>query len=242
MAPPELLGGILTWAEWERMYERIVADFGFDPAADRAGRDELAAQVGARALRPAQLPSLADETVAIVGAAPSLSPTAVRSAPVDTIIAASGAAAVLTGADVSVDMVVTDLDGSPATAAWLSQLGHPVVVHAHGDNRPQLRRWLPSIATEHCLPTTQVRPRGPVVNAGGFTDGDRAAFLACGLGAAELTFPGWDFDDPSVGPAKRRKLAWAERLLHWLERRRGDRFPILAGRRADIDLGDLPAP
>ena len=79
-----------------------------------------------------------------------------------------------------------------------------------------------------------------VDNFGGFTDGDRAAFLADELGAADLRFVGWDFDDPAVGPEKARKLRWAERLLHLLERRRGDRFGVLEGRRAAIDPIPMP--
>jgi uncharacterized Rossmann fold enzyme len=79
-----------------------------------------------------------------------------------------------------------------------------------------------------------------VYNVGGFTDGDRAAFLADHCGADRLTFLGWDFDDPEVGPMKRRKLAWAERLLYWLERRRGERFGVLDGRRDAIDDSSLP--
>ena len=49
-----------------------------------------------------------------------------------------------------------------------------------------------------------------------------------------------NFDDPGVGPTKRRKLAWAERLLYWLERRRGERFDVLDGRREAIDRSGLP--
>jgi hypothetical protein len=43
-----------------------------------------------------------------------------------------------------------------------------------------------------------------------------------------------------VGAEKHRKLVWAERLLHWLERRRGERFSVLDGRRGEIDTSALP--
>ena len=62
-----------------------------------------------------------------------------------------------------------------------------------------------------------------------------AAFLADRCGAARLVFPGWDLDDPAVDGQKARKLDWAERLLRLLERRRGERFPVLDGRRESID-------
>jgi len=64
------------------------------------------------------------------------------------------------------------------------------------------------------------------------------AFLAAGgydVGAGRLVFPGWEFDDPDVGPMKARKLDWAARLLRWLERRRGERFGALDGRREEAD-------
>ena len=49
-----------------------------------------------------------------------------------------------------------------------------------------------------------------------------------------------DFDDPDVSEAKRRKLVWAERLLYWLEQRRGERLDVLEGRREGIDTSGLP--
>jgi uncharacterized Rossmann fold enzyme len=85
------------------------------------------------------------------------------------------------------------------------------------------------------LATTQAAPRGAVGNHGGFTDGDRAAFLADAAGAERLVFAGWDFDDPSVAPVKLKKLRWAERLLFVLERRRDETFSVLDGRRDALD-------
>jgi uncharacterized Rossmann fold enzyme len=122
----------------------------------------------------------------------------------------------------------------------LTERGVPVAVHAHGDNDGAIRKVVPDCDGAFVLPTTQAEPHGPVRNFGGFTDGDRAAFLADHLGAARLVLVGWDFDDPTVGSAKARKLEWAERLLHWLERRRDERFAALDGRRAAIDTDPLP--
>jgi len=114
--------------------------------------------------------------------------------------------------------------------------GTPVAVHAHGDNTDAVEELVPTFDAAAVLPTTQAEPADPVVNPGGFTDGDRAAFLADACGADRLVFPGWEFDDPTVGPEKARKLLWAERLLRWLERRREERFGVLEGRRDRIDL------
>jgi uncharacterized Rossmann fold enzyme len=226
----------MEFSRWEPVYELLLADFGFDRAADEAARDDLAQR--AVPFDPERLSGLDGATVAVAGDGPSLEATADVAADADAVLAAGGAASRLSAVGVGVDLAVTDLDSAPATAARLTREGVPVAVHAHGDNRPALREWLPRCDLEHVLPTTQAEPRGPVVNHGGFTDGDRAAFLADAFGAATLRFPGWDLDDPDVGPVKRAKLRWAERLLAWLERCRGERFSLLDGRRGPERVGE----
>ncbi|MDD1659113.1 MAG: hypothetical protein LUP92_02550, partial [Methanomicrobiales archaeon] len=56
-------------------------------------------------------------------------------------------------------------------------------------------------------------PLPHIHNFGGFSDGDRAVFLALGLDAGEVVIAGFDLDDPSVNPVKRKKLLWARTLL-----------------------------
>jgi len=228
----------VNFADWEPVYEEIIVDFGFDRAADERARDVLADLLGPdHPFDPGRLRTFADATVVVAGAAPSLPEEADRAAApaVDLVVAASTAADTLREAGVDVDLMVTDLDKNPGTVVDLTRAGTPVAIHAHGDNVPAVREWVPQCAAEHLLPTTQAAPVGPVENYGGFTDGDRGAFLADAFGAAELRFVGWDLDDPDVDPIKRRKLSWAERLLAWLEARRGDRFDVLDGRRDGIE-------
>jgi len=223
----------MNYRTWRPVYERILNDFGYDRVADEQARDRLADLV--TAFDESRLPRIDGATVAVAGAAPSLEAEASAAADADVVVAASAAAARLPEVGVAVDLMVTDLDKTPDTARALTHAGVPVAVHAHGDNVPAVERWVPHFDGAYVLPTTQAEPRGPVRNYGGFTDGDRAAFLADAFGAATLRFPGWDFDDESVGAEKRSKLAWAERLLHWLERRRDEQFDVLDGRRDRID-------
>ncbi|WP_436928398.1 6-hydroxymethylpterin diphosphokinase MptE-like protein [Halosimplex halobium] len=190
-------------------------------------------------LAPADL-DFGGETVAVVGAGPSLGDELDTVRAADAVVAASDAAAVVCEAGLAVDCMVTDLDEEGDAARELTAEGTPVAVHAHGDNRPALRERVPRLAVERVLPTTQAAPAGPVVNTGGFTDGDRAAFLADHCGADALVFAGWDFDDPDVDPLKAKKLVWAERLLRWLELRRGERFAVLDSRREGIEESVLP--
>jgi len=230
----------MDFETWEPVYGAILDDFGYDRAADERARDVLYGLLADRGTLDPRAIDVGGATVAVAGAGPSLESDLGAVQAADAVFAASTATDRLLDRDVGVDCLVTDLDKHPETAVSLTREGVPVVVHAHGDNIGTVRETVPRADTGAVVPTTQAAPRLPVRNFGGFTDGDRAAFLADHLGAARLTFPGWDFDDPSVGPEKARKLRWAERLLHWLERRRGDRFAVLDGRRKGIDTAPLP--
>jgi uncharacterized Rossmann fold enzyme len=221
---------------WDPVYEAILADFGYGREGDERARDVLAGLC-----EPFDESRLdLSGTVAVCGAGPTLGDDLTLARDAEAVVAASSAAAVCRDAGVAVDFVVTDLDGTPGVARRLAAEGVPVAVHAHGDNVPLVREHVPDLAGEQVLPTTQAAPAGPVRNFGGFTDGDRAAFLADAFGADRLTFPGWSFDDPDVTAEKRRKLRWAERLLYWLERRRNERFGVLDGRRDGIGASALP--
>lgn len=223
----------MRYATWRPVYREILADFGFDSDADERGRDRLAELTVPFDIDRLEL--LAGETVCIVGAAPTLLDELDTVRAADRAVVASSAAKTLREHGLTVDAMVTDLDGAPETSVELTHEGTPVVVHGHGDNVPLLERWVPEMDPEHVLATTQAEPRAHVHNFGGFTDGDRCAFLADAFGAGELTFAGWQFDDPSVDAMKAKKLRWAARLLGWLETRRGEEFAVLDGIRDDLE-------
>ena len=225
----------MRYREWQPAYEAILTAFGYDAAGDIAARDvlfELVTDAAPLKSDSIDLPG----TVAVCGGGPSLAADLDRARRADTVVAASTAADVCRDAGVAVDCMVTDLDKNPETAVELAAAGTPVAVHAHGDNVDLIEAYVPAIDVGSVLPTTQAAPRPPVVNPGGFTDGDRAAFLADACGADRLVFPGWDFDDAAVSAAKAEKLRWAARLLRWLELRRNEEFGVLDGRRGDIRL------
>jgi len=229
----------MEFHEWEPVYRKILADFGFDRAADERARDRLSALLAGADTLDLDGFSFEGAAVAIAGAGPNLADELDVAVDADAVVAASSAAAVLDDAGVPMDLVVTDLDGDPERALDLANGGTAVAVHAHGDNVPALERYVPRFAADAVVPTTQAEPVAPTVNAGGFTDGDRAAFIADHCGADSLVFPGWQFDDPTLGPVKARKLRWAQRLLYWLERRRDERFSVLHGRRSGL-ADDVP--
>jgi uncharacterized Rossmann fold enzyme len=200
---------------WAPIYHEILEDFGFSRE-----RDEEAASLLSGLLRrksPQDLLKDAsdivrDRMVIVCGNAPSLASEIERLPSKDGIfIAADGAAGVLLNSGIVPRIVVTDLDGPFATILQADREGSIIVVHAHGDNIDALKRCVPKL--RNVIGTTQSAPLDNVYNFGGFTDGDRCVFLAQHLGAADIRLIGFDYDDPSVTPRKRKKLSWAKRLI-----------------------------
>lgn len=227
----------MDFAEWDPIYAAILDDLGFDRAADERARDLLADFTSKFDLDRL---AFTDTSVAIAGGGPLPPEERARLRRADRVVAVARAAKICQREDIPIDLMVTDLDTVPQVAVALTQQGTPVAVAAHGDNIPAIEEFVPKMAHRNVLATTQAEPHGHLMNVGGFTDGDRGAFIADHCGAASLLFPGWDFDDPSVDLMKRRKLVWAERLLRSLERQRNERFGLLDGRRESIDMSAIP--
>ncbi|KDE55034.1 6-hydroxymethylpterin diphosphokinase MptE-like protein [Methanoculleus sp. MH98A] len=199
----------MRFADWEPHYTAILAYFGFEREADEAAARVLADL--ARRDDVALLETLIrGRPVTVCGNAPSLPGELDRIE--GTVLAADAAAEVLADHGIRPDAVFTDLDGATDVFIDLSEQGTVMVVHAHGDNVPLLRHWVPRI-TGPLVATTQAAPLAHVHNFGGFTDGDRAVFAADELGAASVRIVGFDLADKNVDPLKRGKLYWAGELL-----------------------------
>jgi len=200
----------MMFEDWEPFYDKILDEFGYSREEDRRAAQFLDENVEAFDL--SRLDALLhDQTVAVVGDAPALEPSSV---PEDAVVvAADGAAKRLAEAGVNIDVIVTDLDGAPAHAAETSHEGTVVAVHAHGDNVDALERYLSEFDVSNVLGTTQADASAfdALYNFGGFTDGDRSAFLADEYGAARIELVGFDFE--AAEGEKREKLRWARRLL-----------------------------
>ncbi len=195
----------------------ILEDFGFSKE-----RDEEAAEILSGMLPPAEpifqeaCTRISGKDIVICGNAPSLAReiedfrghTQVENC---VFIAADGAAAVLLQKGFLPDIIVTDLDGPFQEVLLAHDQGSLVVVHAHGDNIDALRKYVPQL--KKVMGTTQSRPLKNVYNFGGFTDGDRCVFLAREMGASSIKLLGFDFEDERVTPRKKKKLAWAKRLI-----------------------------
>jgi uncharacterized Rossmann fold enzyme len=205
----------MRFENWEPIYQCILDDFGFSRE-----HDEEAARLLSCLLRDRRPDEILGEAIDLVkgqdvivcGNAPSLVEEMKTRLKQDSVlIAADGATAVLFKEARLPSIIVTDLDGPFPAIKESNQKGSIVVVHAHGDNLEALKSCVPQLV--RVIGSTQSCPLHNVYNFGGFTDGDRCVFLARHLGAAAIEFIGFDFDDPTVTPRKKKKLAWCRRLI-----------------------------
>jgi len=199
----------MRFADWEPHYTAILDYFGFEREADEAAARVLAGLAGRDDVGLLEM-LIRGREVTVCGNAPCLVGELDRIE--GTVLAADAAAEVLADHGIRPDAVFTDLDGATDVFLDLSEQGTVMVVHAHGDNIPLLRHWVPRIAGP-LVATTQAAPLPRVHNFGGFTDGDRAVFAADELGAAAVRIVGFDLADKNVDPLKRGKLFWAGELL-----------------------------
>jgi len=203
----------MDFEEWEPIYEEIVEYFGFE-----RGEDERAAEILSGILPRDDLAHLEEicrgHDICVCGNAPCLAREI--SLVEGTVFAADAASLVLYSHGIRPDAIFTDLDGATDEFLEMNRNGTIVVVHAHGDNIPLIRHWVPRFPGP-LVGTTQSRPLERVHNFGGFTDGDRAVFAAHALGASRITILGFDLHDPDVDYMKKGKLSWAERRLALLE-------------------------
>jgi 2-amino-4-hydroxy-6-hydroxymethyldihydropteridine diphosphokinase len=205
---------------WETFYVQILKDFGFSRERDEAVAKELDASLGGRRASDAELWELIrGKIVTVAGNGPRL-PDEIDDVQ-GVLITADEATSVLVQEGAKPAVIVTDLDGAVVDQVKANDTGALAVVHGHGDNGPAVRKWAPLFAGR-TVATTQSRPSGGLRNFGGFTDGDRAVFLADHFGAARIHLIGFDFEHPSPKDgdprAKQRKLDWAYILLSALGR------------------------
>jgi len=227
----------LELKDWWPWYRRIVETFGYDQEDDQAAADLLSKLLAGKAADPSQLKKkVANHAVLVFGAGPSLEEDlrqAMREGFLKrftTFVADGATTALLHVAKTVPDVIVTDLDGIISDIISAQRQGSMLVVHAHGDNIEQLQRYVPELPC--AFGSTQVEPRPNVYNFLGFTDGDRAVFLAVAMEAKMIVLAGMDFG-LAVGKyskskvkslaVKQKKLKISRELLEWLaEKIQGD--------------------
>ncbi|WP_457558111.1 6-hydroxymethylpterin diphosphokinase MptE-like protein [Candidatus Harpocratesius sp.] len=152
------------------------------------------------------------------------------------IVAADGSANALALFDIIPDLVISDFDGlTPQQMCNLLDQNIILVVLAHGDNYQNLSSYS-SIFKKYSriIGTTQASARYPIINPGGFTDGDRGIFLLHHLLPLQKSFflfgyefkskigkyskPYFDNNMP-ITPIKHQKLQICEFLLSLIQSR-----------------------
>jgi uncharacterized Rossmann fold enzyme len=208
---------------WEQYYEQILLDFNFDRK-----EDERSAAVLSGLLEDMNLVSedilvqmIKDTNAVVAGGGGHLEKELEGKPSWDVLVAADGTTTILMEKAIVPDIIVTDLDGKIEDQLEANRRGAIVAVHAHGDNIPQIKKYVPQF-TGKVMGTVQCRPFGILNNYGGFTDGDRAVLMTAHFGAASIRLLGFDFDE--VGEkaggnkeTKKRKLKWAQQLIDSLE-------------------------
>ncbi|MFX0099158.1 MAG: 6-hydroxymethylpterin diphosphokinase MptE-like protein [Candidatus Hodarchaeota archaeon] len=150
-----------------------------------------------------------------------------------------GAAKLALDRNFKIDLLVTDLDGlSDEKILHIhDNIGATVIIHCHGDNIQEIRNFLSSVTLdERYIFTTQASPTSNVYNWGGFTDGDRAIFVALQLKYKKIILVSMDLNARQIGrlskerfknldkkdldlsrfPIKEKKLEIAFKTLKWL--------------------------
>ncbi len=234
------------YVEFKEWYYQIIKDFQFDYERDRESRDDLIKLLAKKdnewdlegVLK--RFSSLIQEhrNIIIYGCGPSLEPTVnliLKNLEMELFsnlvnLAADGASVLLNNRKIPIDGIFTDLDGITKNEFLAPKF---VIVHAHGDNREQLKYFKEEIIKfPNLIGTTQVEPLGEVINPGGFTDGDRILyFLRLFLTARHKLFLiGMDFknivgkysklnfsENQKASPIKLKKLEYAVKLIEWIK-------------------------
>ncbi|MDO8056424.1 MAG: DUF115 domain-containing protein [Candidatus Hermodarchaeota archaeon] len=221
--------------QWWPRYQQILDQFQYNITKDQEAANLLSEYIKQVALTPGDLREIVQgKHVVICGAGPSISTNLEHIVTnitfEDTVVfAADGATTACLEYRLVPDFVMTDLDGEMEDILTAQNQGAIIIVHAHGDNIPALKLWVPRLKQRRSIGSTQARPQSGVYNLGGFTDGDRCAFWAEGLHASKIALAGMDLGnligryskpelttDVVAPPIKRQKLQVAKELLTWL--------------------------
>jgi hypothetical protein len=217
----------VKFVDWFPYYQGIRAEFGYSSEKDQEAARMLSDMTKKKAVDPRILEKkIKGKNVIVIGAGSGLEDERatkyIKKNKGFVTIAADGAVQFLLENKIKPNIVVTDLDGDPASLQKAEKSGATMVVHAHGDNTDLLKKMVPKF--KKIIATTQVMPLDNVYNFGGFTDGDRCVFLADEFGAKKIVLLGMELDSPGKyskkkvknPELKKQKMQAGRRLLEML--------------------------
>ncbi|KYK22990.1 hypothetical protein AYK21_03125 [Thermoplasmatales archaeon SG8-52-2] len=229
----------MFYKDWEPIYEEIAKDFSYNLEKEQKSVEVLDNYLEKKGIFPLdKLDEIVKEREVIVfGAGPSLEKSLDLHKDLikDCIkISADGATSALIKYDFLPDIIVTDLDGNVNDQINANSNGSVIVIHAHGDNTSEINKFVPKFKN-NIIGSTQINPQSfeNVFNFGGFTDGDRAVFLASHFKAKKIQLIGFDFNG-EIGKyaysekkdknLKIKKLKWCKKLIELLIKENGNIF------------------
>ena len=222
----------MFYKDWKPIYEKIADDFCYKLENEKKSVDFLDKLLDEKELFPLKKLNeiIYDKEVIIFGAGSNL---------IDQIdlhktkilncvkISADGATSAILKNNVIPEIIVTDFDGYIPDQIKANSKGSIIVIHAHGDNITKIRKYLPKFK-KRIIGTTQIDPTPykNIKNFGGFTDGDRAVFLAAHFNAKKINLIGFEFkgeigkysyiDNKDIN-LKIKKLKWCQYLIGLLK-------------------------
>jgi uncharacterized Rossmann fold enzyme len=226
-------------------YEKICKIFGFDVEKDLIARDLLFSYKKGQNIHPIieDIKRLIKTRFLLFfGAGPNLfahlsqiGNKIARRPKEYFIVAADGSASGLKLFNIKPNIIMTDLDG--LNLSELRQfINQDVIcfVHGHGDNIQALQKFSHLIKeSNNIIGTTQNQSRYPIINPGGFTDGDRGLYLLHHISPLDKSFWlfGYEFKDRigayskkefphsvKMTEMKKKKMEIAQQLINNLKK------------------------
>lgn len=208
----------MDFEDWETTYKKIVDDFSYSIEDDKKAAHILSRLIKEKKTGNKKELSeiIENKELTICGAGKNLENEIKKIK--GMVMAADEATSTLMNNDIVPGVIVTDLDGDVEWQIRANERGSIVIVHAHGENRDALKKWIPCFSGK-IIGTTQAEPFDDIYNFGGFTDGDRAYCIAQHFKARVIHLIGFDFDrvNPKEGKdlrIKEKKLQWAKRIIN----------------------------
>jgi uncharacterized Rossmann fold enzyme len=141
-----------------------------------------------------------------------------------TFLAVDGTCSLFRNLNFVPDIIVSDLDGEWKAILWAITNGAMALIHAHGDNQHLVKSFFKQnsrlLKNKMIWGTTQNDLQTNLLNYGGFTDGDRAIFLAFHHQSPIISLIGFDFGE-EIG-----KLSKMNPMVQKNYRRKIEKFKI----------------
>jgi len=217
---------------WNKRYSEILREFKYSEKQDTESAIILDSILRKTVSVKKISEQIKGKTVFVIGSGPSLSIAipVLKNFKNGVKIVADTAVKPLVENGIKPDIIVTDLDGDEDSLIKVGRTNSIFVVHAHGDN---ITKLCLVENFKNCIGTTQSKPFKNIQNFGGFTDGDRAVFLASHFNAKKIILFGMDFGGKigrysqtktSERKTKLKKLRRAKSLLEWLSVKTGSQL------------------